>query len=134
MIKVAVGILTNDSRLLLCQRTKSSRYPLKWEFPGGKIEPGETPDQGLKRELHEELSIDAEIGELFDQQHSFYPDSGAYDVYYYMVPSFSGRMINRVFETTAWVTPGDIAGYDILEGNREIVQKLIRHWGYGAKT
>jgi 8-oxo-dGTP diphosphatase len=132
MVKVAVGILMNDGRILLCQRTKTSRYPLKWEFPGGKIETDETPDQGLKRELREELSIDAHIGELFEQQHSFYPDSGAYDVYYYIVPSFSGIIENRVFETTAWVGFDETAGYDILEGNREILQKLIRRYGGNA--
>lgn len=126
MITVAVGILFHDGKILVCQRSRSSRYPLKWEFPGGKIEPAETPDAGLRRELMEELSIDATIDSLFDRQHSSYPDGREYDVYYYFVRQFNGTLNNRVFEAIEWIDVRDIPGIDFLEGNNDIVQKLIQ--------
>src|SRR5947207_124773 len=79
MIKVAVGIIFQKgttpelSRVLLCQRNQRSRYALKWEFPGGKLENNEPLEGCLRRELHEELGIDAEIGGLFHHQHYVYP-------------------------------------------------------------
>ncbi len=140
MIKVAVGIIMDHDRahgpsahevngglvdrVLLCQRKHNARYGLKWEFPGGKVEDGENVPDCLRRELHEELNINAAIGELFHQQHYVYPDSGAYDVYYHIVPSYSGEIVNRVFESWAWVPVADLNSYAILEGNIDVVQKL----------
>jgi 8-oxo-dGTP diphosphatase len=65
MVCVAVGIVVRDNRVLICQRRKNSRYGLKWEFPGGKVKPRETPQECLVRELREELNINAEIERLF---------------------------------------------------------------------
>lgn len=131
MITVAVGIIIKEdpspeSRMvLLCQRKSTGRYPLKWEFPGGKLEPNERPEECLRRELFEELHITGTIGTLYYQQHYTYPDSGAYDVLYYLVPHFSGEMANRVFERFEWVPIARLPEYDILEGNRDVVTKLI---------
>ncbi len=140
MIKVAVGIIMHHQRahdplahdlnrglvdrVLLCQRKKNARYGLKWEFPGGKVEDGENVPDCLRRELREELNISAVIGELFHKQHYVYPDSGAYDVAYHLVPLYSGEIVNRVFESCAWVPVADLNSYDILEGNMDVVQKL----------
>jgi 8-oxo-dGTP diphosphatase len=126
MIKVAVGIIMNGSRVLLCQRKKSARYGLKWEFPGGKVEDGELVEEGLRRELTEELGISAVIGPLYHRQHYVYPDSGTFDVFYYDVKSFSGIIQNHVFETYEWVPVQSLISYDILEGNRDIVTKLMQ--------
>jgi 8-oxo-dGTP diphosphatase len=131
MINVAVGILLREgpasgSRMvLLCQRKSSARYPLKWEFPGGKVEPNEHIDEALRRELHEELGISASIGTLYHQQLYTYPDNGTFDVHYYLVPHFTGELTNRVFESFAWVPIARLPEYDILEGNRDVVTKLI---------
>ncbi|HEX9615091.1 MAG TPA: NUDIX domain-containing protein, partial [Bacteroidota bacterium] len=57
MTRVAVGILKKDGTILVCQRRRGSRYELKWEFPGGKMEPGESVEDCLQRELTEELSL-----------------------------------------------------------------------------
>lgn len=130
MIDVAVGIMLRNSasppEVLLCQRRKEARYALKWEFPGGKVEPNERTEACLARELHEELGITAEVGTLYHRQHYVYPDSGTFDVFYYLVPSFTGAIVNRVFETTRWVPVADLVRFDILEGNREVVDKLMR--------
>ena len=127
-VQVAVGIIFHNeaNSVLLCQRTKDKPYPLKWEFPGGKLEKGETTGACLKRELREELSIDAEIGELYHRQHNLYPDSGTYDVFYYLVRSFTGVIVNQVFEDIRWAPIAEIDRYDILEGNAEVVEKLVR--------
>ena len=146
MIRVAVGILTSNGVLspnaitptvldghdlrhvLLCQRSKHSRYGLKWEFPGGKVEAGETASDCLRRELREELDIDASIGELYHRQNYVYPDSGTFDVHYYIVPSFSGQIVNRVFESLSWVPVKDLQNFDILEGNADVVEKLMKNY------
>jgi 8-oxo-dGTP diphosphatase len=131
MINVAVGIIIKEGtasgthEVLLCQRKRSARYPLKWEFPGGKLEPNEHPEECLRRELFEELEIHGAVGTLYHQQHYTYPDSGTFDVLYYLVPHFTGTLVNRVFEAYEWVPIGRLPEYDILEGNRDVVTKLI---------
>ena len=124
MIKVAVGIITLGSQVLVCQRKKSSRYPLKWEFPGGKFEDGESAEQCLRRELREELSIDANVGGEFFHQEWLYPDSGSFEVFYRLVPSFSGIIRNNVFEQIRWVHRAELTDIDMLDGNRDVVEKL----------
>ncbi len=132
MIDVAVAIIMRTGRpqdrtaVLLCQRKPSARYPLKWEFPGGKVEPGEDALACLRRELREELGIEAVVGRRFHQQTYTYADSGTFDVSYFLVHEFSGPIVNNVFESFRWVPVRDLAGYDILEGNREVTEMLIR--------
>lgn len=132
MTTVGVGIIIAEKRVLLCQRKKGSRYGLKWEFPGGKVEDGESIPACLRRELREELNIDAVIGELYHQQNYAYPDSSIYDVHYHIVPSFSGKIENRVFEAFAWAPVANLQKYDILEGNMDVVDKLMRNDGKTA--
>ena len=130
MIKVAVGIMLRDGTggarrsVLLCQRKESAKYPLKWEFPGGKVEDGEAMAACLARELREELGVAIGAPELFHRQEALYPDSGHYEVHYYLVGEFSGEPMNRVFRRLEWVDVGDLLSYDILEGNREVIGKL----------
>ena len=128
MIKVAAGILIQPARaqVLLCQRKRTSSYALKWEFPGGKVKDEESIPHCLQRELREELNIDAAIGELYYRHQYVYPDSGTYDVYYHLVPSHSGKILNRVFESFAWVPLTDLRYFDILEGNTDVVEKLMK--------
>jgi mutator protein MutT len=120
---VAVGILRKNGLVLACQRKKTALYPLQWEFPGGKIETGETPTDALIRELHEELGIFAIHGEELHRQEWSYGDA-SYRVYYYSVQAFRGELTNQAFETIRWVTPEELRNMDILEGNREVVERL----------
>ncbi len=82
MKQVAVGILHRDGLVLACQRKKTALYPLQWEFPGGKVESGESPTDALIRELHEELGIVARPAKEFHRQEWDYGDM-AYRVFYY---------------------------------------------------
>ena len=137
MVQVVVGIILRENgsearEVLLCQRSTSARYALKWEFPGGKVEDGEKIQDALRRELREELGIEATIGDLYHRQHYVYPDSGTFDVYYYRVPLFAGALENRVFESTVWVSLPRLVEFDILEGNADVVRKLINDYAQSA--
>lgn len=136
MPKVAVGIIINktnnktqsqlcERKVLLCQRLKSAQYALKWEFPGGKLEENEPPKIGLIRELKEELGIDVLSASHIFQQRNTYPDGGVFDVAYYLVDEFSGEIQNKVFEQIEWVSMNRLNEFDILEGNRDVIEKLV---------
>lgn len=124
MTKVAVGILKRDGALLVCQRRRGSRYGLKWEFPGGKLEPGETVEHCLQRELAEELSIHVRRIDKIDIRTSHYGDGGTFEVAYCFVTQFEGEPRNNVFEQIRWVRPEELPGLDHLEGNMELVSLL----------
>ena len=132
MKNVAVGIILSDGRALACQRKRTSRYPLKWEFPGGKIEPGESPRTAVVRELKEELEIDAEPGEILLTSEWTYPRAasepenfdGRFRVTYFIVRSFTGALVNRTFEQIRWVGIDELASMDVLEGNRQAITLL----------
>ena len=127
MREVAVGILERDGRILACQRKRDATYGLKWEFPGGKLEAGEMPAGALRRELNEELDIDAVIGREFFRQEWVYPGGdgtdGAFRVHYFLVPSFSGIPVNRAFERILWTEAEKLGELDFLEGNRDAIAR-----------
>ena len=124
MRKVAVGILRQNGKVLACQRRRGGRYELKWEFPGGKVEPGETVLRCLERELHEELSVNIHGVGRIEVETSEYADGGLFEVAYCFVAGFEGQPTNNVFEQILWVTPDELRTLDILEGNRDFVAKL----------
>jgi mutator protein MutT len=134
MQQVAVGIIMKDGQVLACQRKRTARYPLKWEFPGGKMEAGESAPQALVRELREELGIEAVVGKEFLRQEWTYPASaqdrgsdGTFKVFYFLVDGFTGDAVNKAFEQIRWVSPLELESMDILEGNRQAVALLVRH-------
>jgi 8-oxo-dGTP diphosphatase len=128
MERVAVGILLIGRDVLLCQRKAGTRYGLKWEFPGGKVEPDETPERCLCRELFEELSINPYGMELFHRDRYTYPDTGSFDLHYYTIASYSGTITNNCFEQVQWTPVEELHRFDILEGSRNAVAALVsRH-------
>ena len=124
MTHAAVAILRENGRLLVCQRKKNSRYELKWEFPGGKVESGESVQDCVKRELREELSIDVDTIGLMKSQVNRYDDGGVFELTYCFVLRFTGRPVNNAFEEIRWVTLAELRSMDILEGNESFVSKL----------
>ncbi|MGH9406003.1 MAG: (deoxy)nucleoside triphosphate pyrophosphohydrolase [Terriglobia bacterium] len=124
-ILVAAGILLAGDHVLICQRHRSDPYGLKWEFPGGKVNPREDLRTALARELEEELGIAAEIGEeLFRVRHR-YPDRFV-EVVFFRVLAYQGEIQNRVFEKIEWAARNRLAEYPFLDADREIVQRLLR--------
>jgi 8-oxo-dGTP diphosphatase len=124
MIRAAVAIIQKEKRILVCQRRRNSRYELKWEFPGGKIEEGESVLDCLRRELREELSIEVDEIDRSELQVNRYDDGGVFQVTYCFVSRFAGVPSNNVFEQIRWVTIAELNALDNLEGNRPIIGRL----------
>jgi 8-oxo-dGTP diphosphatase len=124
MKRVVAALIEKDGKLLICQRTRHQTMPLKWEFPGGKIEEGEQPRDALRRELDEELGILATIGdELARIQHE-YPNGGMVELRFFIVREFKGEIENRIFRDIRWAPPQDLPKFDFLEADLTLVKDL----------
>jgi 8-oxo-dGTP diphosphatase len=99
--------------------------PLKWEFPGGKIEEGEQPRDALRRELEEELGIHAKIGDEIARLQHVYPNGGAVELRFFIVREYEGEMENRIFRDLQWSATKDLASYDFLEADESLVKDLV---------
>jgi 8-oxo-dGTP diphosphatase len=125
MKRVVAAVIEKDGKLLICQRTRHQTMPLKWEFPGGKIEEGEQPRDALRRELEEELGIEATIGdEIVRLQHT-YPNGATVELRFYIVRAYGGVIENRIFRDLRWSAPKDLASYDFLEADASLVRDLV---------
>ncbi len=118
--------MMRDGKILIAQRRRGGRHPLKWEFPGGKVEPGETPQAALARELREELDVAAEIGEEMDAYEVAYPNGFRAMLRFYGVTEFQGEPRNLQFEQIVWESPYRLPDYDFLEGDLSFVAKVAR--------
>jgi 8-oxo-dGTP diphosphatase len=124
-ILVAAGIIMNGGNVLICQRHHSDTYGMQWEFPGGKVHEGEGLKEALRRELTEELSIEAEIGEEVFRLRHRYPDRYV-EVVFFSVLSYQGTLSNRIFEATEWAPRANLGSFDFLEADRELVIRIAR--------
>jgi len=124
MITVTAGILFRDTRVFIARRKAGGRLPGKWEFPGGKVESGETPEQSLKRELQEELEIDAVVGDRLGESIHRY-DFGTVKVLFYRV-YWNGEEINsKDHDEYGWVLLDELKSYDFVPADRPIVKRLM---------
>lgn len=113
-----------EMEVLVCQRRADQPMGLKWEFPGGKIEPGETAEQALARELDEELGIAAEIGPRVTQLRHRYRNGAAIDLQFFSVRSFSGEIKNRIFNEIRWSSLRDLPALDFLAADLTLIRDL----------
>ena len=123
-IKVTGAIIQNDNNFLIGRRGKDEKSAGMWEFPGGKLEEGESPKECIKRELKEELNIDAEIGELFSSYTYNYPHV-SYELYFFKVNSFFGEPVKSVHDKLKWEKLKNFHKYDFLPGDGPLIDKLI---------
>jgi 8-oxo-dGTP diphosphatase len=125
-VLVVAGVIERDGKILIAQRRRGGRHELKWEFPGGKVEPGEEPRAALERELREELAIEATIGEEMAREQVAYPGRTPIELIFYRVTDFQGEPQNLDFEQIIWTARGELESYDFLEGDLPFVTKLAR--------
>jgi len=121
---VVAAVIGRDGKILICQRKPGGRHPLKWEFPGGKVEAGEALEAAVKRELREELGIEAEIGSETAHYEVRYGDGPAIQLRFYRVANYDGEIRNLDFAQIAWVAPESLPDYDFLEGDIAFVKQL----------
>jgi 8-oxo-dGTP diphosphatase len=124
---VVAALMRRGGRILICRRSASHAHPLKWEFPGGKVEEGESPPDALRRELQEELAVWTRIGDEVERYEFRYPGKNAILLIFYAVSDFDGEPRNCVFEEIEWVAPAELPGFDFLEGDVEFVKRLAKH-------
>ena len=124
MKQVVAAIIVRADEILICQRSPGQSHPFKWEFPGGKVEPGEEPAQALLRELEEELGIRAVVGPRLTSLRHTYAGAPTVELSFYLVEKFEGRLENRIFNDVRWVRRSDLAGFDFLEADVELVRDI----------
>ena len=123
---VTAAVIESDGNILIAKRKQGSRFAGKWEFPGGKLEKGETPEQCLKRELQEELAITTEVGDLICSSDYNYTPEFTIRLLAYRTTVISGVFNLNDHDEIRWVKPTDLAKYDFPEADKPIVDLLIK--------
>jgi 8-oxo-dGTP diphosphatase len=117
--------------LLIGQRKANDRHAFKWEFPGGKVEPGETAKEALERELEEELAIQAHVGpELIRYEYS-YANRPPILLIFHRISDFQGEPRSEAFQQIRWEQPGALVRYDFLDGDADFVRRLAAGEWFG---
>jgi 8-oxo-dGTP diphosphatase len=125
VLTVVAAIIEHQGKILVCQRARGGRFELMWEFPGGKIEPGESPAQALARELREELGVTAKIGrEVFRAKYSYAEMREPIELIFFAAGAAPEEIQNKEFEQVAWRTPESLPELNFLAADRELISKL----------
>jgi 8-oxo-dGTP diphosphatase len=122
-IEVVAAVVLRNGAVLLCQRQDGPHLPLLWEFPGGKIDPGETPQQALARELREELAVGSTIGEQIAEVEHHYPEKSVRIQFFKAAISGEPRAV--IHRALRWIERGALADYEVPPANRTVV-KMVR--------
>ena len=122
MTTVTAGILFKDAKVFIARRKPTGIMPGKWEFPGGKVEDGETPEEGLKRELEEELEIDAVVGDCLGKMSISY-DFGTVKLLFYRVHWDGGDIRSKDHDEYGWVPLDELNNYDFVPADWPVCEK-----------
>ncbi len=126
MRAVVAALILRGKEVFICQRKAGTAMGLQWEFPGGKIEPGETPEEALRRELEEELGIQAKIGPYIAEIQHNYRNGGSIHLRFFAVHQFDGEIQNRVFEDMRWAELRDLPAYNFLAADKKFIRDLAQ--------
>jgi 8-oxo-dGTP diphosphatase len=125
MLTVVAAVIESEGKILACQRRRGDSFGLMWEFPGGKVKPGEPLEQALRRELHEELGVASTIGaELFRTQHQYAEMSEPIELVFFSATLDASAIRNLAFETMQWTAPAKLSELNFLPADREFLAKL----------
>jgi 8-oxo-dGTP diphosphatase len=124
IVEVVAAVIERGGLILIGQRKPRGRHGLKWEFPGGKVEPGEESREALARELREELGIEARIGDEIERYDFSYSAGHVTRLIFFRVTEFTGEPANLDFAQIAWVERHRLPEYDFLEGDVAFVRRL----------
>ncbi len=124
-IEVVAALIVRDGRVLICQRSAASQFPLKWEFPGGKVEVGEDPSEALRRELREELAIEVLESKEITRHVHHYAGMPLVALRFYQVLKYQGEVKNLIFEQIVWAQVQHLATYDFLDGDLPLIKVLM---------
>ena len=116
--------MVRGDEILCCQRTEHQSLPLKWEFPGGKIEAGETAEEALRRELDEELGISADIGREITRVLHTYANGNAVNLHFFEVSRYENEVENRIFRDVRWVKRTELTALDFLDADKALVNRI----------
>ncbi len=120
---VVAAVALRDGRVMICRRRPEVHNGLKWEFPGGKLEAGESPEAALARELKEELGVEARVGRVADAVYHRYEDRDVLVLFY--LCQIDGEPQSIDCDATAWVLPEELKGYDFAGADRTFVERLF---------
>jgi 8-oxo-dGTP diphosphatase len=124
---VVAALIEADGKVLVCQRRRTDSFGLLWEFPGGKVEAGESPSEALARELREELGVAARVGpEIFRTRHQYSELGEAIDLIFFAATVTPADIRNHAFETMEWRLPQTLLELNFLPADRDFVAKLAR--------
>jgi 8-oxo-dGTP diphosphatase len=121
---VVAALILREEKVLICQRRPDQPMALKWEFPGGKMEEGESAEEALRRELNEELGITADIGNRIAHTRHTYRSGIAVDLQFFAVHRFEGEMTNKIFNDLRWCALRELPQYDFLAADRDLIRDL----------
>lgn len=125
MILVSAGIAVQNGKIMLCQRKAGGHNALKWEFPGGKLEPGESPQQALERELLEELAIQTRTGRVYDAIHCR-EDGRELLILYFFTQILSGEPQTVDCSAVEWVEPARLTAFDLAPADAQVASRLVK--------
>jgi 8-oxo-dGTP diphosphatase len=124
IVEVTAAVIVRDQTVLVCQRPAGGHHPGQWEFPGGKVETGETRAAGMRRELREELGIEAEIGAVLWRTEHQYPGRPPFALTFYAIQRYGGTIANRCFADMRWLPLTALGTLEFLEGDRAFIAQL----------
>lgn len=127
MLHVTCAIIEHDNKILICQRSERMKLPLKWEFPGGKIEDGESKENCLKREIREELGLEIDVGSALTPVAHHYPEFSL-RLYPFLCKWTGGSLVIAEHTQAIWVDKNELQNYDWAEADVPIVNELMQLW------